>query len=136
MRNGAYALIGEHDFVAWCKSARKLSRPTTRRVFDVAFRPSELGFDIAIWANSFCQQMVRSVVGSLVEIGRGRRSGAYLRELLVSGARHEIGLIAPPEGLYLYEVGFCEFDGGSVERWMRYGFDPLQGGMGLWSFPV
>ncbi len=136
MRNGAYALIGEHDFVAWCKSSRGAERPTRRHVYDVSFRPSEMGLDIAIWANSFCQQMVRSIVGSLVEVGRGRRSGSYLRDLIVSQDRRAIGLIAPPEGLYLYEVGFRDFDGSSVRRWESNGFDPLRGGMGLWTFPV
>jgi tRNA pseudouridine38-40 synthase len=48
--------------------------------------------------------MVRSLVGTLVEVGRGKAPAVALAELLTSGARHLAGPTAPPQGLYLVEV--------------------------------
>ena len=48
--------------------------------------------------------MVRSLVGTMVEVGRGKAPPTILAELLESGARHLAGPTAPPQGLYLVEV--------------------------------
>ncbi len=121
MASGADALLGEHDFRAFCRRVPGTApgTPIPRRVLDAGFsvvplRPGELGpgarllrFDIE--ATSFCHQMVRSVVGALVEVGRGRRRAADVNWLLQSGDRSRVGgVIAPPQGLCLVGVDYDE----------------------------
>jgi tRNA pseudouridine38-40 synthase len=121
MASGADALLGEHDFRAFCRRVpgTEAGTPIRRRVLDARFveipvRAGELGpgarllrFDIG--ATSFCHQMVRSVVGTLVEVGRGRRRASDVNWLLQSGDRSRVGgVIAPPQGLCLVGV---EYDG-------------------------
>jgi tRNA pseudouridine38-40 synthase len=119
MQSGADALLGEHDFRAFCRR-RPGSAPDTpilRRVLDARLRevavPSDalapgarlLRFDVE--ATSFCHQMVRSMVGVLVEIGRGRRRVADVTSMLRSGNRSRNGgVIAPPHGLCLTGVDY------------------------------
>jgi tRNA pseudouridine38-40 synthase len=115
---GADALVGEHDFRAFCRRRPGAlpGTPVRRRVIDARFRqvavpPGELGdparllrFDVE--ADSFCHQMVRSIVGVLVEVGRGRRRVADVTWLLQSGDRSRGGVIAPPHGLCLTGVTY------------------------------
>jgi tRNA pseudouridine38-40 synthase len=63
-----------------------------------------LRFDIV--ANAFCHQMVRSLVGTLVEIGLGKRPPSDMRGLILSGDRTKTAPVAPPQGLCLWEVGY------------------------------
>jgi len=63
-----------------------------------------LRFDIA--AASFCHQMVRSLVGSLVEVGRGKENAAGLMERLRAVSRHRMPDPAPPGGLCLISVSY------------------------------
>jgi tRNA pseudouridine38-40 synthase len=58
-------------------------------------------------ANSFCHQMVRSVVGSLVEVGRGRGNAATLLDRLRAASRHRAADPAPAQGLCLVSVRYC-----------------------------
>jgi tRNA pseudouridine38-40 synthase len=119
MAGAADVLLGEHDFRAFCRRVpgTAAGTPIMRRVLDARFapvpvRPGELGpgarllrFDIE--ATSFCHQMVRSVVGSLVEVGRGRRRASDVNWLLQSGDRSRVGgVIAPPQGLCLVGVDY------------------------------
>jgi tRNA pseudouridine38-40 synthase len=119
MASAADALLGEHDFRAFCRRVPGTGpeTPITRRVLDARFTVvpaglTELGpgarllrFDIE--ATSFCHQMVRSVVGMLVEVGRGRRRASDVNWLLQSADRSRVGgVIAPPHGLCLMAVHY------------------------------
>jgi tRNA pseudouridine38-40 synthase len=119
MAAAADALLGEHDFRAFCRRVpgTAAGTPIMRRVLDARFsgvpvRPGELGPDARllrfdIEATSFCHQMVRSVVGTLVEVGRGRRRASDVKWLLQSGDRSRVGgVIAPPQGLCLVGVAY------------------------------
>ena len=101
--------LGEHDFRAFCRRAPGTSAddPIVRRVIDarfgrgdVALRPAGRGpaaaFDIT--ASSFCHQMVRSVTGALVDVGRLRWRAADITRLLRAGVRPSGTTIAPPTG--------------------------------------
>ena len=63
-----------------------------------------LRFEIV--ANAFCHQMVRSIVGTLVEVGLGRRSAGSILDTLRARDRSTAGQLAPPDGLCLWEVGY------------------------------
>ena len=59
-----------------------------------------------IRANAFCHQMVRSIVGTLVDVGTGKLRAADLPEILAARDRRAAGQVAPPHGLTLWEVGY------------------------------
>lgn len=100
--------IGEHDFSSFCRRPRTDAPVSmTRRVLDA--RWIELGDDrlrFEIRANAFCQQMVRSIVGLLVDVGLGKRRAGEVAGILRTRDRAAAGQIAPPHGLCLWEVGY------------------------------
>jgi tRNA pseudouridine38-40 synthase len=57
-----------------------------------------------ITGNGFLRHMVRAIVGTLVEIGRGQRPAASIAALLAGGSRAQAGATAPPQGLFLVRV--------------------------------
>ncbi|HEY7628528.1 MAG TPA: hypothetical protein VH761_15755, partial [Ilumatobacteraceae bacterium] len=82
-----------------------------RRVIDAAWRevPTDFGpglLRFEIRANAFCHQMVRSIVGTMVEAGSGRLHAGDMRRILLSKDRQTAGHVAPPQGLCLWEVGY------------------------------
>jgi tRNA pseudouridine38-40 synthase len=108
MRLAADAVLGEHDFSAFCKRPPGHSGPLPRRVLAASLHPcgDELGF--LIEANAFCHHMVRSIVGALVSVGEGRLTPADVVEILRSGDRARGSRKAPPGGLCLMEVRYPE----------------------------
>jgi tRNA pseudouridine38-40 synthase len=120
MNDAARDVIGEHDFSSFCRRPRPaVGQPApslVRRVtsarwshVDDAWGPSLVEFEIA--ASSFCHQMVRSIVGTLVEVGLGRRDVASLGATLAARDRTAAGPVAPPTGLVLHAVDY------SGRRW-------------------
>ena len=67
-----------------------------------------VGEEIAIRtsARSFLHRQVRSIVGSLVEVGRGRESISWIGEILAAADRTKCGQVSPPDGLYLVKVSY------------------------------
>jgi tRNA pseudouridine38-40 synthase len=103
IRQAAGALVGEHDFRAF--RAADCERRTTRRVvhrLDVDHRGVELAFEIE--ATAFLKNMVRIVVGTLVDLGRGQLPGSAVARMLEAGDRSAGGVTAPPQGLTLLRV--------------------------------
>ena len=139
MKAAADALVGEHDFRAFCRRVPGTDPgdPIPRRVIDArwgevgssagpdrAGRPGDgrgrsvpspalaptvgrlLAFEIE--ANAFCHQMVRSLVGTLVDVGRGRKRPSDLVWILRSADRRQASQPAPPHGLTLAAVRYGE----------------------------
>jgi tRNA pseudouridine38-40 synthase len=108
MRLGCDPLIGEHDFSSFCrrpKGAPELRM--VRRVIDARWHACGDGllrFEIS--ATSFCHQMVRSIVGLLVDVGRGRRRAGEVAGILRARDRRAATTVAPPHGLYLWQVDY------------------------------
>jgi tRNA pseudouridine38-40 synthase len=104
MVRAADALPGEHDFTAFRASGSDNLNPV-RRVLAANWREESGGWLIfTITATGFLRGMVRSLVGTMAEVGRGKAPPTILADLLASGARHLAGPTAPPQGLYLVEV--------------------------------
>jgi len=100
----AACLPGEHDFTAFRASGSDNKNPV-RRVLVAAWQEKPGGWlSFTITATGFLRGMVRSLVGTMVEAGRGKARPEKLAELLAGGARHDAGPTAPPQGLYLVEV--------------------------------
>lgn len=118
MRLGADPLIGEHDFSSFCRRPRNSTagagrEPSmVRRVLLADWKPVPGEVDgllrFEIRATAFCHQMVRSIVGTLVEVGLGLRSAGDMRALLMARDRTVAGRVAPPQGLTLWHVGYPE----------------------------
>jgi len=110
MQSAAGALVGEHDFAAFRSSG---GRPATtvREITRSEWSSTPLSdggrlliYDIC--GSGFLKYMVRALVGTLVEIGCGRRHVSSIAHLLKSGNRSEAGPTAPPHGLYLMRVDY------------------------------
>jgi tRNA pseudouridine38-40 synthase len=128
MRTASDVLLGTHDFRSFCRrpvgtdAAQPLVRRVTTARWGVDRGPESLDAGAAdgaarllrfdITAASFCHQMVRSLVGSLVEVGRGRESAAGLMERLRAVSRHRMPDPGPPHGLCLVSVAYGPDVGG------------------------
>jgi tRNA pseudouridine38-40 synthase len=112
MREASKALIGEHDFRSFCVTASAEGKRTVRDIEAIAIEPDEeLGehcVTIRMVGRSFLHSMVRIVVGSLVEVGRGRQSEQWLAEVLTACERSAAGPTAPARGLTLWYVTYPE----------------------------
>jgi tRNA pseudouridine38-40 synthase len=108
MAGAAGFLLGEHDFTAFRASGSDNKNPV-RRVLAATWQEEPGGWlSFTITATGFLRGMVRSLVGTMVQVGQGKAPSAKLAELLASGARHLAGPTAPPQGLYLVEVVYGE----------------------------
>ena len=98
-------LLGEHDFSSFCRKPPDPSGSNIRRMHDA--RWLDLGDDVLrfdVEASSFCQQMVRALVGTLVDVGLGKKRAGDISWILRSKDRSAAGQLAPPHGLCLWEV--------------------------------
>jgi tRNA pseudouridine38-40 synthase len=105
MRLACDALYGEHDFSSFCRRPPAPDASLVRIVRDVRWLDlgeGRLRFDIE--ASSFCHQMVRSVVGTLVEVGLGKRRAGEMTAVVRARSRAAAGQPAPAHGLCLWEV--------------------------------
>ena len=104
MEAAAMQLCGEHDFSAFCGNA-KMKKSTVRyiRAITITRQGEELWLEFT--GNGFLHNMVRILVGTLVEVGRGDRSVDTI-PLLFGRKRAEAGFLAPPQGLCLMEVQY------------------------------
>ena len=105
LRMAADPFVGEHDFASFCRKGPEGST-TVRRVTESAWH--DLGDGILrydIRATAFCWQMVRSIVGTLVDAGLGKRRPGDMLTILRAGDRNAAGTVAPPHGLCLWAVG-------------------------------
>ena len=102
MERAAELLLGEHDFSAFCGNA-KMKKSTVRYIRSIHIRRKGPELQLTFTGNGFLHNMVRILVGTLVEVGRGQREAASVAELF-GGKRSEAGFLAPPQGLCLEEV--------------------------------
>jgi tRNA pseudouridine38-40 synthase len=104
MQAAAKHLIGEHDFSSF-RAAGCTAKTATRRVQSITVTRSEPEvLEIDVRGNAFLRQMVRILVGTLVEVGEGKRPAAQVAEILAARDRTIAGITAPPQGLELMEV--------------------------------
>ena len=104
MQAAALLLLGTHDFSAFCAN-RKMKKSTVRTI--KAFTVERVGEEIrfTVTGNGFLHNMVRILVGTLMEVGRGERTLESIPELF-GGKREQAGFLAPGKGLCLMEVRY------------------------------
>jgi tRNA pseudouridine38-40 synthase len=114
MKEAAQVLVGTHDFSAFQGAGSGIKDPE-RKIFSCSIKElKSLYFmttrfngnfiQIRIEANGFLRHMVRNIVGTLVEIGRGRMSSEQMRDILESRDRRQAGPTAPANGLFLEKI--------------------------------
>jgi tRNA pseudouridine38-40 synthase len=112
MREGAAHLAGTHDFRSFCVGPSAEGRHTVRTLETIDIQPAcELGEHcvvVRISGRSFLHSMVRIVVGSLFEVGTGKRDPGWIAEALATRHRGAAGITAPPHGLTLWHVTYPE----------------------------
>ena len=105
MRSGALHLVGIHDFSAF-RSAGCDAPHAVREIYELTLVERGEYLEVTVRGNAFLRNMVRIIVGTLVEVGGGRRAPASVAELLAEGDRSRAGATAPPQGLFLAEVRY------------------------------
>ena len=109
-------LLGEHDFSSFCRRPKAVEgerQPSmVRKVMIARWSPVPTDFGdgllrFEIRANAFCHQMVRSIVGTMIDAGVGRIHAGDVRGILLAKDRQAAGQVAPPNGLCLWEVGYA-----------------------------
>lgn len=102
MREAARPLLGEHDFVSFCR--RPQSGGTIRRLERLSITRVGGRIDISARANAFLHQMVRALVGTLVSVGDGHIDAGAVHEILAARDRRRTPQMAPAHGLTLERV--------------------------------
>ena len=105
MRRAASLLTGEHDFAAFCAN-RHMKKTTVRTLRRVEITRMGNEIRIALSADGFLYHMVRILVGTLLEVGEGRRAPEDMTAVLASRDRMEAGPTAPAQGLTLWSVKY------------------------------
>ncbi|MDO4502315.1 MAG: tRNA pseudouridine(38-40) synthase TruA [Coriobacteriia bacterium] len=110
MRAGATHLIGEHDFKSFCMAVSAVGKPTCRNVQEISIYEEEvLGeklLTIKVVGNAFLHSMVRTIVGTLVAVGRGQRTPDWVADVLAAKDRSAAGENAPAQGLVFWKVNY------------------------------
>lgn len=106
MEQAARHLIGRHDFSSFCATGSHVV-DRTRTVTRIEIGQGDDGLlEITLEAQGFLRYMVRNIVGTLVEIGLGKRKPSEMKEIIKSCDRNIAGVTAPARGLYLKEVKY------------------------------
>jgi|SRR5579862_968179 len=111
MNVAAAALVGEHDFAAFRGADAEPVRSTVRRALESRLERTDAVLVYRIEATAFLKHMVRNIVGTLVEVGRGLRPPDVIGALLAGRDRTRAGATAPPHGLVLVEVRYRDRHG-------------------------
>ena len=105
MKTGALDLLGTHDFVSWANSSNEV-KTTTREVIRLDIRRRKSFILIRIEASAFLRGMVRNVVGTLIEVGNGKRSHEDVARITAARNRVAAGPSAPARGLCFVRVRY------------------------------
>lgn len=110
MQRAAAFLVGEHDFKSFCLAASAQGRNTVRTVHSIDITPfdvfGEKGLCVRVVGNAFLHSMIRAMVGTLVAVGRGKRSPEWVADVLEARNRSAAGENAPARGLVFWHVAY------------------------------
>jgi tRNA pseudouridine38-40 synthase len=113
MNEASSVLLGTHDFSSFCRrqfdtrTAVPIEKPRVRTLRSAAWtRLPDDEVHLLIEASSFCHQMVRSITGLMVDVGRGDVDASLVPDILAARNRTYVKTVAPPQGLFLAEVSY------------------------------
>ena len=107
MRTAAAAFRGEHDFNAFRNAGSELNS-TVRTIQSLRLVARHNRIVLVVQGNGFLYNMVRTMAGTLMEVGTGRLPVGCVEQALASGIRTDAGMTAPAQGLYLLRVLYRE----------------------------
>jgi tRNA pseudouridine38-40 synthase len=105
MHQAGQPLVGEHDFSAYCRPRPDASSVRHLRELTVS-RDSDDVVLLEVYADAFCHNQVRAMVGALLAVGDGRRAVPWPGQVLEAGVRDSAVTVAPPHGLTLVAVDY------------------------------
>lgn len=105
MHRAAQYLLGENDFTSF-RGASCQSKTPWRYLDFITVTRKMHWLVIEVKANAFLHHMVRNIVGSLIDVGRGRKPAAWIGDVLAARDRQVAGATAPAQGLYLLKVDY------------------------------
>ena len=112
MQGAVSPLIGEHDFSSFCRKPKVADDQPPPSMVRIVHAVTWERLDdspmlrLQVTGSAFCHQMVRSITGTLVDVGLHRLTPADVNAILRAGDRNVAGQVAPPNGLVLWEVGY------------------------------
>jgi len=107
MKEGATYLLGKRDFSSFMAAGSNAPHPV-REILSFSVEPKEEGgfIEMEVKGTAFLMHMVRVMVGTLVDLGRGRITMDGFQAIIEAKDRTRAGMTAPPQGLFLKEVGY------------------------------
>ncbi len=104
MKQAALSLVGKHDFKGF--STAKKSKSTEKEIFDIDIYDDGSEIQFTICANDFLHNMVRMILGTLIDIGLGNRKKEEIEEILSGSTKTAASAPVDPKGLFLQEVTY------------------------------
>ncbi len=98
-------IIGEHDFSSFTSTKAK-KKSKVREIHEINISKKEDVIEIMFYGNGFLYNMVRIIVGTLIEVGTGEIKPEKIKDILNKEDRQFAGPTAPPQGLFLYDVEY------------------------------
>ncbi len=105
MRRAAACLCGTHDFSAFT-SHKKSKKSNVRTIYEINIIEKDDEILLQFYGNGFLYHMVRILVGTLLEVGMGKRNPEEMEKILNSHKRESAGMLVPAKGLILVEVHY------------------------------
>lgn len=109
MKEAAVYIVGEHDFKSFC-CVRTQAESTVRTIYSLELLHEGSEIIIRIKGNGFLYNMVRIITGTLIQVGKGRFSPEYVKQMLEAKDRTVAGQTAPPQGLTLVGIEYVDND--------------------------
>ncbi len=102
MKNALPDFLGTHDFKGFCQHVE--GKPTIKTIYKAEFKETKKHYIFYFHGNSFLKYMVRSMMGTLIQIGIGKKESTIIKELLESKDRTLVGKTAEARGLFLVKI--------------------------------
>ncbi|WP_100334340.1 tRNA pseudouridine(38-40) synthase TruA [Bacillus alkalisoli] len=109
IRNAMSYLLGTHDFTSFC-SAKTEVEDKVRTIYELELLEEDSFLTVRIVGNGFLYNMVRIIVGTLLEIGQGKKDSTEIFTILEKKDRSSAGKTAPAHGLYLWKVNYKDVE--------------------------
>lgn len=105
MEKASKMFLGEHDFTSFSKGTSK-NKSTVKTIDNIKFKVEGDMVEVYFEAKSFLYNMVRILIGTLIELGLNKISEEHIENLLKNPSREEFRFTAPPHGLFLYDIEY------------------------------
>jgi len=105
MKKAASAFVGTHDFSGFC-SVNTAVKDFVRTIYDIEIKQNGMEIEIFVTGNGFLYNMVRIIVGTLLDVAMGKTNPSDIPAIIASKDRHLAGETVKAEGLYLWGVGY------------------------------